>query len=64
MKIQLLFDKPKSISSSPEKEEIEIYFKSEDAFFDQYGQVLSAETKLTKNLPAQVGDAGELEAMA
>lgn len=37
MEIQVSFDQPLMISSSPEKEEVSITFLSEDFFVDQYG---------------------------
>lgn len=56
MKLQLVFDKPISISSASDSEQLRIEFANADLFYDQYGQTLKTDTILIKNVPQQFAD--------
>lgn len=62
MLIKLVFDKPLFVSN-PESDDIEIRFKSDEIFYDKYGQSLTSESKvLLKKVPRQFPDEATAQA--
>ncbi len=57
IEIQLNFDSPLSVSTSGDKDEVEVKFLKNSFFTDKYGQPLQGEFTLKKNLPNQYPDA-------
>ena len=64
IEIQLNFDSPLRVSTSGDKDEVEVKILKHNFFIDKYGQTLQEDITLKKNLPNQFPDADQAKRIA